>query len=529
MGRNNKAGKTGAELAVGAELAAVLPANTKPWYRTRHLLLLNLALLVPLLSAATIGFDGSMMNGLQTLSQWRDYFGQPSGAVLGAMNAIFPVGKLLAVVPVAWLTDRYGRKPPIWIGLVGLVAATAVQASSQTVGQFIAARFFLGFFTAFVGQPSPILIAELSYPTHRAKMTALYQTFFYCGSVLAAWSTYGSFRIPSTWSWRIPSLLQGAIPVLQLLGIFFVPESPRWLLANGKAAEARKILTKWHAAGNDDASALVEYEMDQISTTVEQEREARATTSYLDLVRTRPNQHRTLIAFIVGFFAQWNGASVVSYYLTLVLNSIGITKTSDQALINGLLQVWNWLAAVLAGALMVDRLGRRTLFLASVAGMFVSYVVWTVLTARFVATLDQAMGNAVVAFIFIYYFFYDIAWSPLLIAYPVEIFEYGLRARGVAVTYGSTFAGLIIGQFVNPIAMGKIGWRYYIVFDSILAMLFVVIWFLFPETKGRSLEEIAEVFDGKSRRVADVEAERKKEHDSVSVQVEHPKAEAEKL
>ncbi|KAK4235176.1 general substrate transporter [Achaetomium macrosporum] len=528
MGRNDKAGKSETELAVGAELAAVLPANAKPWYRTRHLLLLNLSLLVPLLSAATIGFDGSMMNGLQTLSQWRDYFGQPSGAVLGAMNAIFPVGKLVAVVPVAWLTDRFGRKLPIWVGLLGLAAATAIQASSHTVAQFIVARFFLGFFTAFVGQPAPILITELAYPTHRAKMTALYQTFFYCGSVLAAWSTYGSFRIPSTWSWRIPSLLQGAIPLLQLLGVFFVPESPRWLLANGRTSEARDILVKWHAGG-DQASTLVEYEMQQISTTVELERHARATTSYLDLIRTRPNQHRTLIAFVVGFFAQWNGATVVSYYLSLVLNTIGITKTSDQALINGLLQVWNWLAAVLAGALMVDRLGRRTLFLTSVAGMFVSYVVWTVLTARFVSTLDQAMGNAVVAFIFIYYFFYDIAWSPLFIAYPVEIFEFGLRARGVAVTYGSTFAGLIIGQFVNPIAMGKIGWRYYIVFDSILAMLLVVIWFLFPETKGRTLEEIAEVFDGKSRRVADVEAELKKEPDSISEQVEHTTAEAKKV
>lgn len=118
------------------------------------------------------------MNGLQTLSQWRDYFDKPSGAVLGAMNAIFPVGKILAVVPTAWLADRFGRKTPIWIGLLGLIGSTAIQASSHTVAQFIVGRFLMGFFTAFIGQPSPILIAELAYPTHRAKMTALYQTFF---------------------------------------------------------------------------------------------------------------------------------------------------------------------------------------------------------------------------------------------------------------------------------------------------------------------------------------------------------------
>jgi MFS family permease len=146
-------------------------------------------------------------------------------------------------------------------------------------------------------------------------------------------------------------------------------------------------------------------------------------TSYLDLVRTAPNRRRTLIAAIVGFFAQWNGAGVASYYLTLVLNTVGITSSADQTLIKGLLQVFNWLAAVFAGALMVDRLGRRTLFLASVAGMFVSYIAWTALASVFVSTLNHQAGHAVVAiFIFIYYFFYDIAWSPLLLAYPVEIF-----------------------------------------------------------------------------------------------------------
>jgi hypothetical protein len=199
----------------------------------------------------------------------------------------------------------------------------------------------------------------------------------------------------------------------------------RWLVANGKQETARQILAKWHAGG-DQQSPLVTYELMQIEETVRLESEVLSSTSYLDLLRTAPNRRRTLIAAIIGFFAQWNGAGVVSYYLTLVLNTIGITETKDQALINGLLQVFNWIAAVLAGALMVDRLGRRTLFLWSVAGMFFSYICWTALTGSFAAGANQQVGNAVVAFIFIYYFFYDIAWSPLLLAYPVEIFPFTL-------------------------------------------------------------------------------------------------------
>ncbi|CAI6091884.1 unnamed protein product [Clonostachys chloroleuca] len=509
--------KTETELAVGAELAAMLPADAKPWYRTKHLVLLNLTLLVPLLSAASIGFDGksapydvperdlnltdtstgAMMNGLQTLGQWRAYFDNPSAPLLGAMNAIFPVGKVLGLFPATWICDRYGRKLSMWIGLFFLIGAAGLQAGSVNLAMFLISRLILGAATALVAQPAPILVAELAYPTHRAKATGMYQTFFYVGAIFAAWSTYGTFRLDNSWSWRIPSFLQAFLPLLQLLFFFFVPESPRWLVANGKQSQARDILVRWHAGG-DQESPLVDYEIEQIEQSIQQQAAVQSETSYLDLIRTPANRKRTLIAAIVGFFAQWNGAAVVSYYLTLVLNTIGITKTSDQTLINGLLQVFNWLAAVFAGALMIDRLGRRTLFLASVAGMLVCYIIWTALTAYFTATLNTTAGNAVVAFIFIYYFFYDIAWAPLLLAYPVEIFDYRLRARGVTVTYASTFIGLIISQLVNPVAMKAIGWKFYIVFCCILAVLFVVIYFLFPETKGRSLEQVAEIFDGKN-------------------------------
>ena len=180
-----------------------------------------------------------------------------------------------------------------------------------------------------------------------------------------------------------------------------------------------------------------------------------------------------------------------------MLNTVGITEVKDQTLINGLLQIFNWLASVFAGAMMVDRLGRRTLFLASSVGMLAGYIVWTGLTSSFVSTKSESTGRAVVALIFIYYFFYDIAFSPLLQAYTVEIFPYTLRSRGLSAMYITTFIGLIVGNQVNPIAMKAIGWKYYIVFCCLLAVLVVIVWFLFPETKGHTLEEIREVFEGK--------------------------------
>ncbi|KAE9573532.1 Lactose permease [Colletotrichum fructicola] len=484
------------ELAVGSALAAVLPANPKPWYRTSHLLKLNLCLLVPLFSSASVGYDGSMMNGLQTLPQWRGFFGNPEGAVLGLMNAVYPLGKVVALFFVTYISDRWGRKLPLGIGLVACIGFAILQGLSPSLASFVTARALLGFFTTFISQPSPIIITELAYPPQRGKVTALYNTFFYFGSIFAAWCTYGTFKNPTAWSWRIPSLLQGAIPVIQLLGLFFLPESPRWLMSRGRKDEARKVFADYHAGG-DLNNPLVEFEMREVEQTLNAEAEAMSQSSWLELVRTPANRKRTLLAVIVGLFSQWNGVAVVSYYLTLVLNTIGITEVKDQTLINGLLQIFNWIISTFLGALMVDRLGRRPLFLISTGGMLASYIIWTGLTSYFVTSKNEATGRAVVGFIFIFYFFYDIAWTPLLQAYPVEIFPYTLRGRGLSVTYITAFTGLIIGNQVNPIAMKSIAWKYYIVFCCILGLLLGLIWFLFPETKGHTLEEIREVFEGK--------------------------------
>ncbi|PGH08297.1 hypothetical protein AJ80_07893 [Polytolypa hystricis UAMH7299] len=499
--------KKEAELAVGQDLLAVLPDNPKPWYRTRHLLILNLMLLIPMLSPAAYGYDGSMVNGLQTLPQWWEYFNQPSASILGAMNAMYPVGKFIGVLPTTWLSDRYGRKPPMYIGLVVLIIGAAIQGAAQNLAMFIVGRFLVGLGAAFVSQPSPILVTELAYPTHRGKVTGLLYTTYWIGALLAAWITFGTFRMSnSSWSWRIPSLLQGLIPLIQLCFIYFVPESPRWYIAQGRHEEARKVLTKWHAGG-DESSPLVAFEMENMAQHIRAETGVQSQVTYLDLIKTAPNRKRTFISFVVGLAGTWAGQAVISYYLALVLKTIGINEAKDQTLINGMLQLWNFLASVFAGALLIDRVGRRMLFLICGGGMLVSYIIWTILSSVFDRTKEPGVGHSVVAFVFIYSFFYDIGIIPLLQTYPVEIFPYALRGRGFTVSLASTYIGLIIGQVVNPIALGNIGWKYYIVFCILIFIFLVIVYFMFPETRAKSLEEIAEVFgDAKTHTGLDTKA-----------------------
>jgi MFS family permease len=164
-------------------------------------------------------------------------------------------------------------------------------------------------------------------------------------------------------------------------------------------------------------------------------------------------------------------------------------------MINGFLQLWNLIMAIV-GALLVDRVGRRSLFLLSTSIMLVSYIIITGLSGGFATTKSYSMGISVIPFLFLYYAGYDIAFTPLLMSYPAEIWQFSLRAKGVALTSACTYFALLFNSFVNPIALDAIHWKYYIVYIALLVLILVCIYVMYPETRGHSLENMAAIFDG---------------------------------
>ncbi|KAL4882122.1 general substrate transporter [Aspergillus karnatakaensis] len=486
------------------------PVLEKPWYRQSHLVRLNLLLTIPLLTSYLVGFDGSMLNGIQTVPVWQSDMGYPSGGLLGLVTTAQTIGSA-ALLPVGpYVADRFGRRLPMVIGSVIIILASGLQGGANGIAMFIVSRVVLGMGGAFIATAAAPLVAELAYPSHRGIITAIYNTSWYLGSIVAAWSTYGTFKMPSSWSWRIPSLLQALPSIIQLALIYLVPESPRWLVANNRRAEAERILSRYHA-GSDVPNELVRIEMEEIAQALEDEK-SQQTASYLHFFRTRANRHRLLICVSLGFIIQWCGNGLVSYYLVPVLNNIGITDPEIQNIINGVLQIFNYLTAIVA-ACFVDRVGRRSLFLISTAGVTISFVVWTAISAVNDQQNQQnkGLGIGVVVIIFIFFFFYNIAMNPIPMAYLLEILPFTLRAKGITLFNLAQYGSSIFNGFANPVALEGIGWRYYIVFTCLAAIWFVFIWFVFPETKGMSLEEVAVVFDKRPLGGEDGEGEGKME------------------
>lgn len=479
----------------GLYLKDVLPKRDKPWWRDARLVKLNLLLLCALLTQTASGFDSSMLNGMQSLPQWRKYFGQPTGTRLGAMTFGPTGGILISVLISSQLCDKFGRRWPIFGGSVVIIFGSIIQAAAQDYGMFVAARFIVGFGLGIVAVAAPPLLSEVAYPTHRGKLVSFYLTSWSLGSLIAAWITFGTFKMShSSWSWRLPSLLQCSFSLVQATLSLFAPESPRWLIYQGRPEEALKILTYYHGNG-DPSSSLVRFEMAEITATLEMEKMQRK-SRWAEWISSRGNMHRLFLAAYIPAMLQWSGNALASYYLQKVLVTVGVTNSHTQLIINACLSVWSFLTAC-CFACLVDRAGRRRLFLTSMGLMGVAYIIWTACSAinQEKHFRDPGYARAVLAMIFVFQAAYHIC-SPIAPTYIMEVVPYSLRAKA-SMLYQLTgnLAGLY-NSFANPVAMDAIGWKYYIVWCCAIAFHFVMIYFFFPETKGRGLEEVAEIFDG---------------------------------
>ncbi|KAL4915444.1 general substrate transporter [Aspergillus aurantiobrunneus] len=480
------------------QLAAVLPKTT--WWKSPELRRLNFCILSLIFFSSSNGFDGSLVNGLQSLDSWMGFMEQPSSTWLGFINTIYSVGALVSTALAAWCSNRFGRKPCVWIGIVLVLVGSILGAAAPNDTTFIVSRVLVGMSSGWVSNAPPLLLNEIAYPAHRSISSCLFMIGYYFGAVISSWVTFATRTYDSSWSWRLPTLLQMLCPLIAIPGFLFTPESPRWLVGQDRVEEARKVLADLHV-GNDLTAPLISYEIHEVQAAIAAEKESDTSSSYLDMIKTPGNRHRLLITVTLGIFSQWSGNGVVSYYLAMVLDTVGITATKDQLLISGCLQIWNLIFGAV-GALLVDRAGRRPLFLTSASVMLASYVTITGLSGSFASTGSAPTGTAVIPFIFIYFAGYDIALTPLLVAYPCEIWPYTLRSRGLSIAWLSAIGALIFNTLVNPIALAAIGWKYYFVFVVILLCYAVTSFFFYPETKGYGLENMALLFDGNGAAVA---------------------------
>ncbi|KIW05920.1 uncharacterized protein PV09_03113 [Verruconis gallopava] len=484
-------------------VASAMPqssVDTSHWWRYKNLRTLNLLLLVPLLSIFTQGFDGSMMNGLQAVESWRGYFGEPKGATLGLFNAAYPIGGLCAIPFISIIADTLGRRKTLALGAAICCVGAGLQSGASTLAMFVVARGFLGCGTVFLGSSGGPLIAEIAHPLQRPTATALFNTSYALGSIVAAWATFGTFRINGSAAWRIPSALQALPSVIQLCMLRWVPESPRWLVSKHRDEEALAFLAKYHAEGNMD-DPMIQFEYKEIQDALEYEKAVDRGSwigNYLDFLRSPGNRKRLFILVWSACFAQMSGNAFISYYLSPVLTSVGLTTSLEQTVINATQQMLSWFSA-LYFATLPEKLGRRTLFLGSGLFIFICLVAITAGSAVFAGDhANKAAGGAVVAFLYLFSPAYNFGINGNLGLYITEIVPYSHRMRGQALFQLFSTCFSLLSTYAVPVGLQNMAWKFYLIFIPWVFIEFFVVWLVYPETKGASLEEVALIFDGPS-------------------------------
>lgn len=494
-----------------SHLDEFIPNYGKLWIRVPHLVHLNFLMFIVSLTATNSGFDGSLLNAFQSMDDWKNAMGKPSGAVLGALNNGTVFGSLLAFFIASYLSDKFGRRHAISIGNVIMICGVIVQSCAGTwlnttdqaihndkrcFAMSLVARIILGFGAMISGVGAPPLMSELAYPSHRQAVTAFFNSNWYLGSIISGWVSFGTRNLGNNWCWRIPTILQAFFPIIQLFLIYLVPESPRYLISKGHPEKAREIFVKYHAGGNEElCSGLIDFEMSEIQSAIEQEVIADK-SSYKDFFRTPGNRKRLFLACFIGIIMQLSGNGLVSYYLNKVLNSIGVTSTTEQLIFNGGLQIYNYGISIIINLTLFQKGKRRIVFITSIAMMLLFYVIWTILSAinQKRNFEDKSLGKGVMAMIFLYYLSYNLGLNGLPYLYLTEISGFFLRTKVINTCQLIQQFASIYNGFVNSIAMDAIEWKYYIVYCCILAVELVVGYFTFVETGGLTLEEVAEVF-----------------------------------
>ncbi|CAG9989216.1 unnamed protein product [Clonostachys byssicola] len=460
---------------------------------------------VCVVDSVTIAYDGSLMGSLNVMETYHNYFHLTTATTAINTCATF-LGAILVGPFTGILIDRKGRKSGLWAAVAINILGAVLAGSAINVAMFIAARIIIGVGVGLGQTAASTYVAETTAPRIRSFALGLYFSCWAVGALLAAGVSYGCSTLePSDSSWRIPSYLQGAMPLLIVPLLYFIPESPRWLAFRDRREEALEIISKINGKPEDDEEVQLQFQ--EIITSLNHER---AQTMSLKAIVRKPNRRRLLLALSVAPLAMLTGSNVITYYFGSMLTQAGIGNPTTQLQINVILSSWQLVVAI-TGSSLAEKLGRRFLALFSLGTCSAFFYVLAGLTAKYGTAGDKAGTYGTVACIFLFLGAYAFGITPLTAMYTPEVLSYNMRANGIAMQGILIKSCGVLVTLAFPYMLESIGWKSYIINASWNILLWLYIWFQWVETKGLTLEEVDRIFDGEVLVGAPVESAEKGE------------------
>ncbi|KAF8317910.1 general substrate transporter [Clavulina sp. PMI_390] len=445
------------------------------------------------LGSVTFGYDLGIIASVLPSDNFRQTTGYPSDTKNGLIASLMLLGAFASNIWVGGMADAIGRRKTIIVGTIIFLIGGTLQTAAQNLSMMLGGRFITGMGIGMLAMLAPLYQAEIAHPSIRGRLTTLQQFMLGVGALIASFIGYGCFHgLPGRQAqWRVPLAIQ-MVPAVPLgLFILMLPESPRWLMMKGRLDESLATLARLHASG-DENDLFVRTEFEDIKASVEKER-LETKDVWVQLFTQKANFRRLMLGVILQFSVQMTGVSVIQYFSPQIFASIGIGPGKTL-----LLQSFNSIIALIGEAfciLLVDRWGRRWPLIVGNIASSITFVVGTCIIAIYPASKNNhSASNAFVAMTWIFNFFFSSMIGPLSWAYPVEIFNSATRARATAITSSAAWISNFMIAQASPPAFAHVGWKYYLTFAICGFSNAFTMWALFPETKGRKLEEMDNFF-----------------------------------
>jgi len=404
-----------------------------------------------------------------------------------------------------WVGDKLGRKKGVWIGALFCMLGAALMSASQNSNMFICARVIAGIGIGFINAIVPPWVSELSQAHDRGSNFSLVFVANYGGIVIAYWLNFGIRSYGVEFQWRFPLAFMAVPMLIVVLTVLFLPESPRWLMANNRREEAVHILSKIRGDLDlHDSKLLVEVQ--QLEATVEASYHKR--NDFVNLIRGGRHSgklhlgRRVVMGMALQQIQQWTGILAIATWAGTLFGLAGFDDYKASWLA-GLVNTFGILGTA-AASLVIDRVGRVKSLMISfvIQGIALFLVAALIKTSQDRKATDPAMsstlGTAAAAFVFVFLWFFTMFNIVPCWIYGTEIWPQEVRAKGYSFTILGWAIGCGMTTFVVPIMLAHLGWATFVFFGCMNIVAMPLVWFFYPEVAGRSLEEVNLLFTSES-------------------------------
>jgi len=466
------------------------------------------------------GYDSGYINGVTGSRNFINLVenGQRDALTAGHLTlvtSILSAGTFFGAIIAGDVADRFGRRPTIIIGCFIYIVGVIIQiAESSGLALICAGRAIAGIGVGFVSAIIILYMSEICPRKVRGALVSGYQFCITLGLLIASVVNYAVRNRADSGSYRIPIGIQFAWGLILGTGLFFLPESPRYFVKKGEVEKARGVLSRLRGQPRD--SEYIEVELSEIVANADYERQMNPYTTYFaswsacfsgGLWNAKSNLRRTILGTSLQMMQQWTGVNFIFYYSTPFLESTGaISNTFLISLIFTLVNVCSTPISFYT----IEKFGRRPLLVYGAFGMLICQFLVAIIgvTVGFNKTslvngVERANNipavNVQIAFIAIFIFFFATTWGPGAWVLIGEIFPLPIRSRGVGLSTASNWLWNTIIAIITPYMVGtnegNLKSSVFFVWGGLCTAAFVYSYFLIPETKGLTLEQVDQMME----------------------------------